>query len=109
MSNSYYRLKHPISNVSLSEKGSHTEVRIWVNKGLAGTLVLESGEETKNFLQAIFSQHEEGAWTSYGGDKKGMMLYVGKGTNDTDVLISSSGEITTVKELAKKAGEVIRL
>jgi hypothetical protein len=38
-----------------------------------------------------------------------MMLYVGKGTNDTDVLISSSGEITTVKELAKKAGEVIRL
>jgi len=57
MSTSYYRLKPPITHLRLEDTGGHNRLSIWVDHGLAGTLVLPK-EATRDVIQC-FTLYED--------------------------------------------------
>ena len=99
MGTNYYKLKKPITHISIENPlGTHHEVKIWINHGLAGALVVRE-DELSDFLQ-IFSSEEVAYHSHYGGVEKGKVVKKKQDTND--YIVISGGKIVKVKDLEKE-------
>ena len=107
MSTSYYRLKPPITHLELELKPGHDRVKIWVNHGLVGELIL-ANRETCAFLDC-FTLHEpdnECPLRSYwGGAEKGTVVYANEINLSREmIVISEYGELLTVAQVFARRG-----
>jgi hypothetical protein len=95
MSTSYYRLKEPFTSVRVERRGSHDAIRIWVEHGLSGELIVPH-DVTPEVLRAL-AQHGAAAQISAGRDGPVLHRFDRTLTDDTQV-VSEYGELTTLRE-----------
>ena len=107
MSTNYYRLSPPVTHLRLEDKGGHDRISIWVNHGLAGSLIV-SKRETRGIIR-IFTCYESNdkcpLYTYWGGAERGVVVTVNDETvPDEAVVISEYGELLTVAEVKRRDG-----
>ena len=107
MSTSYYRLKPPITHLTLKAESGHDRLKIWVNHGLVGELVL-ANRETRAFLDCftLYEADNECPLRSYwGGPERGTVVYANEDNlPDGMMVISQYGELLTVAQVKARNG-----
>ena len=100
MSISYYELELPITNIHVDKFNGHAHVGIWVNHKKAGTLIMEPKEWDK--MSDLFQSNYKVAYTYWGGENLGMMLFVYREGFEDEQIINEYGEITTLRQLRER-------
>ena len=107
MSTSYYRLRPPITHLRLEEGEGHDKLKIWVNHGLAGELVI-ANREIRQFLDcfALYEADNECPLRSFwGGAERGAIVYANEDDlPDEMMVISEYGELLTVAQVEARDG-----
>lgn len=99
MSTNYYKLKKPITHISVENTGVYQVVNIWVNHGFAGIIMIYK-DELIDILK-LFSSDGVAYRSHYGGIEKGKVVKKVQGTDDI-VVISEYGKIVKVEDLEKE-------
>lgn len=102
MSTDYFRLRKPFTSVRVTEMGAqHKELALWVNHARAGHLTLRN-EEVAVLLGL---RRDESACTRHAGHPD----YLSYNDDDLEldtVLISESGELTTLQILKDEGTDI---
>lgn len=106
MATTYYLLKEPVTSLSFKEKGGHARLRIWVEHGQAGELVVPRGVGRE--VAMLFADEDKPVLrTSWGGPSAGIqvvMLRTRAVPRDTTVVFEM-GDVTTFGEVMARSGQ----
>ena len=105
MSTTYYLLKEPVTKISLKEKGAHARLRIWVEHGLAGELVVPR-DVSREMVRLFANKNKPILHTSWGGTSVGVRVAMlgSRAVPVNTVIISEAGEVTTLDEVMALKG-----
>ncbi len=111
MSVSWFRIASPITyiqQVPWALVSNYTTLQFWIDNDSLG--VLYFSEEHAPAILKLFALREDDTKcpmrTHYGGVGQGTVVTINDpNLNDADMLISSNGELLTVKEIKAKEGE----
>ncbi len=112
MSVSYFRIVPPITHIQQGEYDDYACLRFYYAEGptMMSAGVLYVPQKHAPTILKLFALREDDdkcpMRTHYGGVKQGAIVTINDpNLDDKDVLISSNGELLTVKEIKAKEGE----
>ncbi len=110
MSISWFRIAPPITYIQQGEWGEDVSLRFYAEDAPMSAGILYFSEEHAPMILKLFALRENDdkcpMCTHYGGVKQGTVVTVNDSSlSDLDILISSNGELLTVKEIKAKEGE----
>jgi len=103
MSTSYYKLRNPFTHLELEHTGGHNHLRVWVDHGLSGTLVIPD-RYFAEALRTLFIEYPPALRTHWGGKDKGAIVTVNEELPEKAVVLSEYGELMTVAQVKARAG-----
>jgi hypothetical protein len=106
MSTNYHQLAPSITSVRVEDTGGHKRLSIWINHALSGTLVFRK-EEYSEFISHLL-QNDYSAHVASGGKDVGMVVSISVNAShlpDDTILVSDSGEVTTLAGVKALQGQ----
>lgn len=109
MSTSWFRIAPPITYIQQGKWGEDVSLRFYAEDVMMSAGVLYFSEKHAPTILKLFALREDDdkcpMRTCYGGVGQGTVVTVNDiGLGDKDVLISSNGELLTVREIRAKEG-----
>lgn len=107
MGTSYYRLKKPVTHVSVDRRGVNSKINVWIDNFFSGTLYVP--QECTSKIVLMFAEKEGDTEcplrTYWGGAERGTVVVINDlSVPDDTVVISRYGEVLTVREVKTSDG-----